>query len=333
MVSGRGAAMNVSSSDCTVGGEPLPDGVQAGGDGLATCSRTDRRSSRPWFRAYRAGATVEPWTSTERFAELLARPEPEIAARRSRAPHRRARAPRPRRRRPARSSSTRSRHARTRPDGAELPTRCSSTDGFTGNTVDYADPANSYLDDVLDRRLGIPITLSVLMIEVGRRVGVDVHGVGMPGHFLVGGRRRPVVRPVPRRRRARPRRLRGAVRLDVHGRRAAFRARSSSMPVGPARDPRSHARRTCSTRCSQRDPAAAAGRPGSGSASPGITLSQRGELAGAARQPRAVRRSGREFDVLGARPARRGRRAGGAGRGALPSARRTDRRRDSVALA
>jgi regulator of sirC expression with transglutaminase-like and TPR domain len=58
--------------------------------------------------------------------------------------------------------------------------------GFAGNTVDYYDPANSYLDDVLDRRLGIPITLSVLMIEVARRVGVELVGVGMPGHFLVG---------------------------------------------------------------------------------------------------------------------------------------------------
>ena len=58
--------------------------------------------------------------------------------------------------------------------------------GFTGNTVDYYDPANSYFDDVLDRRLGIPITLSVLMIEVARRAGVALVGVGMPGHFLVG---------------------------------------------------------------------------------------------------------------------------------------------------
>ncbi|MET0420956.1 MAG: transglutaminase-like domain-containing protein [Acidimicrobiia bacterium] len=61
-----------------------------------------------------------------------------------------------------------------------------SAGAFTGNGVDYYDPANSYLDDVLDRRLGIPITLSVLMIEVARRVGVALHGVGMPGHFLVG---------------------------------------------------------------------------------------------------------------------------------------------------
>jgi len=58
--------------------------------------------------------------------------------------------------------------------------------GFTGNTVDYGDPRNSYLDEVLYRRLGIPITLSVLMIEVGRRRGIDLVGVGMPGHFLVG---------------------------------------------------------------------------------------------------------------------------------------------------
>jgi regulator of sirC expression with transglutaminase-like and TPR domain len=58
--------------------------------------------------------------------------------------------------------------------------------GFAGNTGDYGNPRNSYLDDVLDRRLGIPITLSVLMIEIGRRRGIAVHGVGMPGHFLVG---------------------------------------------------------------------------------------------------------------------------------------------------
>jgi regulator of sirC expression with transglutaminase-like and TPR domain len=57
--------------------------------------------------------------------------------------------------------------------------------GLAGNTVDYGNPRNSYLDDVLARRLGIPISLSVVMIEVGRRVGVPMYGVGMPGHFLV----------------------------------------------------------------------------------------------------------------------------------------------------
>jgi regulator of sirC expression with transglutaminase-like and TPR domain len=57
--------------------------------------------------------------------------------------------------------------------------------GFRGNDERYGDPRNSYLNDVLDRRLGIPITLSVVMIEVGRRVGVPLAGVGLPGHFLV----------------------------------------------------------------------------------------------------------------------------------------------------
>jgi Uncharacterized conserved protein len=58
--------------------------------------------------------------------------------------------------------------------------------GFAGNINDYGDPRNSFLPEVMDRRLGLPITLSVFMIEVGRRIGVGLHGVGMPGHFLVG---------------------------------------------------------------------------------------------------------------------------------------------------
>ena len=58
--------------------------------------------------------------------------------------------------------------------------------GFRGNSEDYTDPRNSYLDVVLDRRRGIPITLSILMLEVARRRGIALHGVGMPGHFLVG---------------------------------------------------------------------------------------------------------------------------------------------------
>jgi len=60
------------------------------------------------------------------------------------------------------------------------------TEGFAGNTSEYSDPSNSLLDDVIDRRLGIPISLSILLIEVGRRIGLSLHGVGMPGHFLVG---------------------------------------------------------------------------------------------------------------------------------------------------
>ncbi len=58
--------------------------------------------------------------------------------------------------------------------------------GFHGNREDYYDPRNSFLNDVLDRRTGIPITLAVVYIEVGRRAGLELVGVGMPGHFLVG---------------------------------------------------------------------------------------------------------------------------------------------------
>ena len=58
-------------------------------------------------------------------------------------------------------------------------------EGFGGNVGDYADPRNSLLHHVLGRRLGIPITLAVVTIEVGRRAGVSIEGVGMPGHFLV----------------------------------------------------------------------------------------------------------------------------------------------------
>lgn len=57
--------------------------------------------------------------------------------------------------------------------------------GLRGNRDDYYDPDNSYLNRVLERRLGIPITLAVAYIEVGRRLGVPLQGIGMPGHFLV----------------------------------------------------------------------------------------------------------------------------------------------------
>lgn len=57
---------------------------------------------------------------------------------------------------------------------------------FAGNRNDYYDADNSLLHRVLERRVGIPISLAVLLIEVGRRRGIDLHGVGMPGHFLVG---------------------------------------------------------------------------------------------------------------------------------------------------
>lgn len=57
--------------------------------------------------------------------------------------------------------------------------------GFEGNSNDYYDPANSCLNEVLTRRLGIPITLALVYMEIGRRLGRQIHGIGLPGHFLV----------------------------------------------------------------------------------------------------------------------------------------------------
>ncbi len=58
-------------------------------------------------------------------------------------------------------------------------------EGFSGNPNDYYDPRNSYLNDVLDRRVGIPIALSTVYLEIARRIGFPLHGVGFPGHFLI----------------------------------------------------------------------------------------------------------------------------------------------------
>lgn len=57
--------------------------------------------------------------------------------------------------------------------------------GFRGNRRDYYDTRNSFLNEVLDRKVGIPITLSIIYLDVGRRIGLPVNGVGLPGHFVV----------------------------------------------------------------------------------------------------------------------------------------------------
>ncbi|MGE3077221.1 MAG: SirB1 family protein [Dehalococcoidia bacterium] len=56
---------------------------------------------------------------------------------------------------------------------------------FRGNTEDYADPRNSFLDEVVQRRIGIPITLSLVYMEIAQRVGLECDGIGFPGHFIV----------------------------------------------------------------------------------------------------------------------------------------------------
>jgi regulator of sirC expression with transglutaminase-like and TPR domain len=65
--------------------------------------------------------------------------------------------------------------------------------GFAGNQEDYYDRRNSFLNEVLDRRTGIPITLALVYTEVGRRLGLEIHGVGFPGHFLVKVESRPEI--------------------------------------------------------------------------------------------------------------------------------------------
>lgn len=58
--------------------------------------------------------------------------------------------------------------------------------GFRGNAAAYSDPRNSFLNDVLDRRLGIPITLSILYVDLAHRLGLPAYGIGLPGHYIVG---------------------------------------------------------------------------------------------------------------------------------------------------
>lgn len=92
--------------------------------------------------------------------------------------------------------------------------------GFAGDREDYYDARNSLLPAVLDRRLGIPLSLAVVTMEVGRRCGVAVEGIGMPGHYLV----RPVAEPdcfidV----------FDGGRRLDVAGCRAIFEVAAAGM--------------------------------------------------------------------------------------------------------
>lgn len=59
-------------------------------------------------------------------------------------------------------------------------------EGFRGNRSNYRDPLNSFLNEVLDRQVGIPVTLSILYIDIATRLGIPAYGIGLPGHFIVG---------------------------------------------------------------------------------------------------------------------------------------------------
>lgn len=118
-------------------------------------------------------------------------------------------------------------------DAGGLAAHLFAPDRFVGNTAAYDDPRNSYMDEVLERRLGIPITLTVVMIETGRRVGEPVVGVGMPGHFLARDGRDPSAFFDP---------FHGGARLDERGCRARYHAIAGAdapwhpallAPVGP----------------------------------------------------------------------------------------------------
>jgi regulator of sirC expression with transglutaminase-like and TPR domain len=67
---------------------------------------------------------------------------------------------------------------------------------FAGNQLDYYEPANSFLNRVLDRRTGIPITLSIIYMTVGRTAGLRVDGIGLPGHFIIRARESKMVESV-----------------------------------------------------------------------------------------------------------------------------------------
>ena len=86
----------------------------------------------------------------------------------------------------ARSIRSRLSHHASPPSTISAINRCLFEEqGFHGNEADYYDPRNSFLNDVIDRRTGIPITLCVVYLEIARRLELPVFGVGLPGHFIV----------------------------------------------------------------------------------------------------------------------------------------------------
>ena len=81
------------------------------------------------------------------------------------------------------------------PEGASVAARTEAIgrflfqeEAFQGNASNYEDPRNSYLNEVLERRLGIPISLSVIFVAVARRLGLEAYGIALPGHFIAGVR-------------------------------------------------------------------------------------------------------------------------------------------------
>ena len=155
-----------------------------------TVSRSDSRSSSV-ARMHRSSQPTGRVRSllaggpAERFANVVRAPEADVPRSMMAALCISASVRRPGRRRMVRPTRRAGRAVRGRRRSTGCVSSCSECSGSGATTSDYRDPRNSFLDAVIDRRRGIPITLSVVLIEVARRLGIAVHGIGMPGHFLV----------------------------------------------------------------------------------------------------------------------------------------------------
>ena len=230
---------------------------------------------------------------TDRFAELLARPEPEIALDEAAlliAAHAHPGLDIDARLAQLDTLAVRAAGVST----GELATLLFVTEGFAGNASDYGDPRNSFLDDVLDRHLGIPITLSVVMMEVGRRCGLQLHGVGMPGHFLVGGSAGEWFDP-----------FHAGARLDLAACAELFAQTHAGTPFRPqflmpvgARAIVERMLTNLQHTLLQRDPRAVVWVTRLRLRIPGISLSQRGDLAGLLGRLGQFAEAARELDVL-----------------------------------
>ena len=312
MVSGRGAAVSVSSSAWRLAVRRCPTRVEAvRRPSRAPARRTDRRPSLTWSTSLPSGRyrrTLDVDRAVRRAR--CARPEPEIALDEAAlliAAHAHPDLDVDARLAQLDALAASRRRARRRD---ELATWLFVDRGLRRQHIDYADPAQ-----LVPRRRARPPARHPDHAERAddrgraRAAACELHGVGHARPLPRRRRRRRVVRPVPRRRSRSTSPAARRCSRSTHDRRARS-GRSSSMPVGP----RAILERMLGNlqhTLLQRDPHAVVWVTRLRLRIPGITLSQRGDLAGAARAARAVRRGRAASSTCSARDAaRRGRRAG-----------------------
>ena len=213
--------------------EPLLLGCCSSAE-IVSCSRVERGA----FAAIACectGTVGRSWTPRERFAAAVAAPAGGDASRRRRVLPRRARAPGSRHRRAAVLGSTTSPRG-ARPRRSTACARISSRRSASGATrATTAIPRTRSSTRCLERRLGIPISLAVVTMEVGRRIGAPVHGVGMPGHFLVMDAAREGVWCDP---------FHGGALYDIEGCRRLFSHVCTATHAASRARARAHRRRT-----------------------------------------------------------------------------------------